>query len=265
MPRLPASSLIFAAFLVSVLPLRAAPPLREAPNPAARPANQLVVSGNACGPTALLNAFRFGNSGWQRASDALTGETDKQLIYTIIRDYGMRPSVHIKGRPRWSSKGVNLADLLDIANEMTRGHFLPGLSQEVMFRKPGESPEKLLKRVHARLNTSLEKGFPPLISLRRYVKRDGSWVALEAHFVTLIALPRNLERNASSFEIRYVDPWGGKSCGGRIAISDKPLLAAATAESPCLVADFPESSVGKKSVRRGEISSLTAAAVMGRW
>ncbi len=177
----------------------------------------------------------------------------------------MRPSAHFKGRPRWSRKGVNLADLLDIANEMTRGHYLPGLNQEVWFRNPGESPEKLLKRVHARLNTSLEKGFPPLISLRRYVKRDSAWVALEAHFVTVIAVPRKLERNASSFEIRYVDPWGGKSRGGRLAISDQALLSDAAADSPCLVAEFPQSSVGKKSVRRGETTGLTAAAVLGRW
>ena len=44
-----------------------------AANPEFKPLNQLRVSGNACGPAALLNAFRFGNTDWQRASNAITG------------------------------------------------------------------------------------------------------------------------------------------------------------------------------------------------
>lgn len=251
--------------LVTALTVSAAPDLREAPNPAAIPANQLVVSGNACGPTALLNAFRFGDASWQRASDALTGETDKQRIYTIIREYGMRPSAHLTGRPRWSKKGVNLADLTDIANEMTRGRFLPQVRQEVLFRSSRETPAKLLARVHSHLETSLKKNFPPLISLRRYVMRGGTWMALDAHFVTVTAVPRKLDKNALSFAIRYVDPWGGKFCQGAVALPDRPVLADATAESPCLVAEFPDASVGKKLIRRGETSTLVPAAVLGRW
>jgi hypothetical protein len=117
----------------------AATPLREAPNLQATPANQLVVAGNACGPTALLNAFRFASPAWQRASAAIAGSTDKELIYTIIRESGMRPSASIKGRPRWSKNGVNLVDLCDIGNELTRGHFLPLMRQEVR-RSPEKAP-----------------------------------------------------------------------------------------------------------------------------
>ena len=135
------------------------------------PADQLAVAGNACGPTALLNAFRFGSPDWQRASNAIAGETDKQRIYTVIRESGMRPSNSIKGHPRWSRKGVNLMDLCDMGNELTRAHFLPLMSQEVLFAKPGESQRKLLGRVHQRFETSLAKGLPPVVSLRRYVRR----------------------------------------------------------------------------------------------
>lgn len=257
--RLLASSVLLTPWLA------AAPPLREAPNPAAVPANQLVVSGNACGPTALLNAFRFANADWQRALSAIVGDSDKQRIYTIIREYGMRPSTTLKDRPRWSKKGVNLADLCDIANEMTRGHFLPPLSQEVLFRNPRETQQALLQRVLTRLNTSLEKGFPPIISLRRYVKRDRVWIALDAHFVTVTSLPRKLAKGQTSFEIAYLDPWGGKPCQGVITIPDSAVLAEIPAESPCLEADFPQASVGRKLVRQGEPSTLTLAAVLGRW
>jgi hypothetical protein len=259
--RLLVNSLAFAPWWV----IAVATPMREAANPSATPVNQLLVSGNACGPTALLNAFRFGNPDWQRASNSIAGESDKQRIYSIIREYGMRPSAMMKGRPRWSKNGVNLADLCDIANEMTRGLFLPLVSHEVLFRAPHESQQALLKRVLVRLNTSLEKGLPPVVSLRRYVKRDKSWVALDAHFVTLIKVPRTLEKGAASFEVSYIDPWGGKACQGTIGIPESAVLAGIPSESPCLEADFPQASVGKKLVRQGEATELTIAAILGRW
>jgi hypothetical protein len=254
--------LVNSIFLaLAVLPVATAAP---------EPANQLVVAGNACGPTALLNAFRFGNPDWQRASTAIAGETDKERIYTIIREYGMRPSSHIKGRPRWSRKGVNLADLGDIANEMTRSHFLPLVSQEVVFLKPGESQEKLVSRVHRLLDTSLGKGLPPLVSLRRYVKRatEGKpleWLVLEAHFVTITSVPHLLQKGARSFPVTYIDPWGGAICQGAISTTDQAILADTSVASPCLEAVFPQAAVGKKRVRSGEPDALTVAAVLGRW
>lgn len=248
----------------------AAPPMRDAPNSQAVPADQLVVAGNACGPTALLNAFRFGSPAWQRASNAIAGETDKQRIYTVIRESGMRPSNSIKGCPRWSRKGVNLVDLCDIGNELTRAHFLPLMSQEVLFAKPGESQKKLLGRVHRRFETSLAKGLPPVVSLRRYVWRSQKgkapeWVVLDAHFVTITSVPRKLETNATSFPVAYADPWGGKICQGGITIPVRGVLADGAADSPCLEAVFPQAAVGKKLVRAGESSTLAVVAVLGRW
>lgn len=255
-----------AAFLLAMTltPLFAGP-LREAPNATATPADQLVVSGNACGPTALLNAFRFGNSDWQRALDNIKGATDKERIYCLIRESGMRPSQHLAGHTRWSRKGVNIADLCDMANETTRGRMLPLVSQEVLFLKKGETPEKLLRRVQQRLDVSLAKGLPPLLSLRRYVRRDGGWVVLDAHFTTLLSLPKKLEKGARSFPVTYADPWGGKIRSGTIAIPQRPVLSDPSGISPCLEAVFPDSSVGKKLVRSGEQSTLTLAAALGRW
>ena len=260
MLRLLASSV----FLLSV------PSALAVPGTAAAPANQLVVAGNACGPTALLNSFRFGNQDWQRSSSAIAGDTDKQRIYTIIREFGMRPSNYIKGHPRWSRKGVNLTDLCDIANEMSAGKFLPTISQEVLFLKPGENQEKLLLRVRRCFETSLVKGLPPVVSLRRYTKRSykgkpPEWMVLDAHFVTVTALPGKLEKNSRSFPVSYIDPWGGKFYQGTISIPDQAILADTGPNSPCLEAVFPQSSVGKKLVRAGEPDALAIAAVLGRW
>jgi hypothetical protein len=224
-----------------------------------------VVSGNACGPTALLNAFRFANADWQRASSTIKGTTDRAQIHTIIRECGMRPSKHLKDRPRWSRKGVSIADLCDMGNELAHGQFLPQLSQQVLFLNPGESPAKLLTRVHRLLETSLRKGFPPILSLRRYVRRGGEWVVLEAHFVTLLSMPKKLEKTAPSFPASYVDPWGGKICNGTIGLPRRPVLANSILTSPCLEAAFPQAAVGKKLVKTGEQSVLVLSAAMGRW
>lgn len=258
-----ASSLI--CLLGIVIPALAAPMLQEASNLSAKPANQLVVAGNACGPTALLNAFHFGSADWRRAYDAIQGSTDKELIYTIIREIGMRPSNHLTGHPRWSRKGVNIADLCDMANELTRGQMLPQISQEVLFAKKGESQEKLIARVHHKLAISLTKGLPPILSLRRYVLRNSQWMVVDAHFVTLVSLPRKLAKGARSFAVSYVDPWGGKILTGNIAIPSQPVLSNFVNTSPCLEAAFPNSSVGKKSLRAGEHSVLALSAALGRW
>jgi hypothetical protein len=248
----------------------AAPALREAPNPSATPANQLAVAGNACGPAALLNSFRFGNPDWQRALDAVGGGNDREQILKLIREIGMRPSKHVPGHPRWSRRGVSLLDLRDMANEMTAGKYLPQVSDEVFFLGSRETPEKLLQRVHRRFDTSLSKGLPPVLSLRRYVLRGQSgknpeWVVLDAHFVTITGIPRKLEKNARSFSVNYIDPWGGKHLQGIIGIPAAAVLADPSGNPSCLEAVFPQTPVAKKRVLKGEQTVLAVSAAIGRW
>lgn len=268
--RAPSKLLGVALFLAFSLSVSASPVMREAPNSSAQPANQLSVAGNACGPAALLNAFRYGSEGWNKTAESIQGQTDREKMLTIIREVGMRPSKHLTGRARWSRKGVNLADLTDIANELTDGRYLPRLSQEVLFRKSGESQEKLLKRVHHRFEKSLSKGLPPIISLRRYALRKqpnggAEWISLDAHFVTLISVPKKLPKGERSFPVTYVDPWGGKVQKGSIAISSNGILSADVEGTPCLEANFPNSAVGKKLVRPGEKHALAIAGALGRF
>jgi len=261
--------LLVAVLATMADPASASPALRQAPNLSAAPVDQLSIAGNACGPAALLAAFRFGNTHWQRAAEAVPGTDDKSRLRSIIQTRGTVASAHIPGRIRWSRSGVNVADLCDIANEMCLGQALPRLDQEVFFLKPGETPELLLKRVHRRLATSLEKGFPPVISIRRFVHRKSAagtaeWVAVDGHFVTLLALPRRLDRHARSFPVTYLDPWGGKRVEGWIGVPDLPLLAAPGSASACLEAVFPQALVGKNLLRPGERSALSLSAAICR-
>ncbi len=243
--------------------------MREAPHPGAVPVDQLAIAGNACGPAALLSAFRFGSEGWRKAADAVDGENDRQRLRKIILEIGMRPSKSLGGRPRWSKSGVNIADLCDMANEMAAGHALPELGYEIMVRKPKESHADLLERVHGRLEKSLAKGLPPVVGIRRFVKRKGGWEVVEAHFVTVIAIPRKLEKGADSFPVTYLDPWGGHRREGRVAISGQEFLAGDGQVdpilAPCLEAVFPQALVGKAKVGKGEATLLTVSAAIGRW
>jgi hypothetical protein len=255
------------------LPLAAATALREAPNPGASAVNQLVVAGNACGPAALLNALRFGDANWQRAATAVAGETDQARLLTIIRTWGLRPSAALAGRKRWSRHGVNVDDLCDMANELTQAQWLPRMGREVLLAQPGESPQKLLARTHNRLTGSLRRGLPPIISIRRIVRRPGkdqtvTWDVLQGHYVTVIGVPAKLDKHATELPVSYVDPWGGKRGEGRLVISTRAFLTGQPGEpaaSPCLEADFPQADVGKKLAKKGETTLLTLAAVIGKW
>lgn len=253
---------------ISLLPLAASAEMREAPNAGAAPVNQLVIAGNACGPAALLSAFRCGNADWNLAAEALPGETDRQKLRHMILKVAMRPSKHLGGRPRWSKSGVNVADLCDMANEMSQGRFPPKVGYEVLFLRAKESPEKLLGRVHNRFEESLAKGFPPVVSIRRFAKRKGTWDVVEGHFVTVIATPRKLGRHDRSFPVTYLDPWGGKRFEGTIAISETAMRAGAAGDPmvpACLEAVFPHALVGKSKVARGEPTFISVSAMIGRW
>jgi len=236
--------------------------MRYARHGDAVPANQLMVAGNACGPAALLNAFRCGNESWQRPLARLQGTTDRERILSIIRQYGGRPSKSLKNHQRWSRRGINLNDLTDIANEMTTGLYLPRLGSQVFFSEKNQAPGKLLQKVHQQLGKSLSRGFPPILSVRRFAFRKGEWVVIEAHFITLTALPEKLDQNATGFSFEYLDPWGGKRCRGDLMIPSRPLPAGVPSNLEILI---PQTPVGKNLVKPGEPSTILFAAAIGRW
>lgn len=239
--------------------------MREAPNAAAAPINQLSVSGNACGPAALLNSCRAGNQSWQAAEKSLVGSSDRERLGLWIRRFGLRPSGTLRGKMRWSSGGMNAEDLVTAANEMSKPLYLPTLALDDLFRRKGEKPGALLKRGRDSMDRSLSRGFPPVLSLRRFVLRKGVWTPVQGHFVTVTSLQRKLTKHEAGFRFTYVDPWGGKRCEGFIKIADQPVLGGDIASSPCLLADVPMSNIGKKEVRRGEVTVVVPSAVIGRW
>jgi hypothetical protein len=255
------------ALLIALIGIKAcaAGEMREAPNPAAAPVNQLSVSGNACGPAALLASCRFGNESWQAAANSLAGSNDKERLTQWIKRFGLRPSATLKGRMRWSNSGINVEDLVTAANEMNRPLYLPTLASDDLFKRKGEKPEELLKRTRACLDESLSKGFPPVLSLRRFALRKGVWTPVQGHFVTVIGVQRKIAKGATEIRISYLDPFGGKRCEGTLKAADRAVLAENSEESPCLIAEVPASKFGRKDVTAGEATVVVPSAVIGRW
>lgn len=255
-----------AAALPSTLPLQAGETFHTAPNPDAPLVSQLIISGNACGPAALLNALRLGSPDWQRPAAALPGNTERDRLGFLIRRYGMRPSSALKGRNRWSRAGVNLTDLLDMGNEMARPYLLSQLSDEVFILNPSDAPHKLLARAHQCLDRSLRKGLPPIVSLRLMTYRKPApggplgWITVRGHFVTITRIPCELVDNADSFPVSYIDPWCAKRAEGIIR------LPAANHPSFCLEASFPTvtQALNEPSGEKSP-AALTLSGILGKF
>ena len=241
--------------------------LISAANQDASPTNQRRAYGNACGPAALLNAFHYGSEKWQRPYNAIPGDDSKSRIDYVISKWGLTQSKHIKGVQRWNQQqGINLVDLHDIANEMCSYHWLPKVKYEILTRKKREQPTELLKHSHERITKSLKKGLPPIICIRRYAYRDSkelkskSWWPISAHFIVIIETSKNIESNANSYKIKYVDPYGGYIREGTIHTDTESFT-----DSPFLAATLPSASIGNSLVKKGEQSILSYSAIIGRW
>lgn len=243
----------------------------RAPNAELQAFNQLLASGNACGPASLLNSFQNGSPKWQALVQTIPGETDKSRLIYVIRRYGLQESHHLKGKKRWTHQGgINLTDLTDIGNEMRGTSWLPMLRNEILLAKSREKHKNLLFRAHSRLAKSMKKGLPPIVSLQRFAQQQGKgqstpqWNVIKGHFIVVTALPKSLSLNATSFPFEYIDPWGGKIRRGIIHVSDSPFQRADEAvKTASLIAEVPNTSVGIEDVQAGQKSTIILSSTLG--
>jgi hypothetical protein len=237
------------------------------PNNTASPINQRRAYGNACGPASLLNAFQYGDQKWQKVFKAVPGTDSRSRIRYVVAAWGNKPSKHLKNTQRWKPKeGINLLDLTDMANEMRSGYYLPKIKNAVLSQKSKESRSQFLQRIHGKLAKSLKKGLPPILSIRRFAyqfsKEVGqkSWWPIRAHFIVVTEIPKKIPPHATSFKIRYVDPYGGFVREGKIQTNTGNFL-----RCPYLGADLPKTDVGKSLVKSNDETLLTFPSIIGIW
>lgn len=149
-----------------------------APKSTAKAINQIPIEKNGCGPASLINAYRFGSPRWNAATDKIEGKTDKEKFEFMVKYYGRIFSSYARATQRWDDRsGINSLDLTDMANDFqTRRKLrLPKLRHTTHFVKDKENHQKLLISTHKHLRKSLQSGFPPLISIKRFAQRGSRW------------------------------------------------------------------------------------------
>jgi len=240
-----------------------------APTAQAKAVDQIAIDKNGCGPTSLMNAYRFGSPAWHIGYEKLAGKpdaTDKQKFKDLVNRFGIHISRH-NGMVRWDKRnGISTLDLCDMANDFqrSRGTNLPKLKVNTHFNPVGEASTALLQDVHKKLRNSMLKGFPPIMTIKRYAHRSLGdymiWKQIHGHFVVLHEIPGKLAPDAKSFQIKYVDPWGGRILSGTVKIPEQSFYAIDSTlsknlkfrKSPTLVVEFPSSRLGRHLLRKGE-------------
>jgi len=259
-------SLIAAALPVQSAEKRTANPTIKAPNLQATALNQQSAYGNGCGPTSLLNAFQFGSRKWQKIFKSTPGNNSRTRINFVVKKWGNKPSNHLKNTLRWNpNAGVTLIDLTDMANEMRNSIFQPKIKYKVLSTKQ-ESSAALIRSTHSNIAKSLKKGLPPILSVHRYAYRfnqqvgQKSWWPIQAHFIVAIEIPKKLPKNATSFHLRYIDPYGGVIRDGIIQTDTGKFT-----RCPFLGAKLPKTDIGKSLLKSGEASMLALTGIIGVW
>ena len=242
------------------------------PTPDAVAMNQIPINRNGCGPVSLINAYKFGSPKWNQGYQKMQGDSDPAKFQDLVRKFGIHISRH-NGMVRWDRRaGINSLDLTDLANQFqrTRKTNLPPLKLNTLFVRPQESHAQLLHRAHRQLRDSLLRGFPPILSVKRFVQRPNGnssvWKQLHGHFVVLHEIPGRIPKDATSFQIKYIDPWGGVIKTGTIKIPKTGFFSLDSTNqnpkfrrSPTLEINFPQSSLGKNLLRKGEKSATILA------
>lgn len=250
-----------------------APPIPDGPvtvpTPQAKAIDQKIINNNGCGPTSLMNAYQFGSPTWNTGYQKLgqkPNATNKQKFNDLVNRFGIHISRH-NGMIRWDKRsGISALDLSDMANDFQRARAtnLPALKVTTHFNPVGEANSTLLQNVHKKLRTSTLKGFPPIITIKRFAQRSLGghliWKQVHGHFIVLHEIPGKIPPDATSFQIKYIDPWGGRILTGTVKIPQQTFYAIDSTitnnpqfrKSPSLVVDFPNSSLGKHLIRKGE-------------
>lgn len=190
---------------------------------------------NACAPSAMINSLKFGNEGMRSAFGSLLGGNDStRLVYLVDRYFRNRPSTVVRGEKRWRFHGVYVADLVQSFREILEEQELSPCSAEYLDRIEGETDPQQLNRVHGWMADSLEKGFPPVLSLRSFMVKtrpehgdEPRWEPGFHHFVVVQSIPRDVLPGAAGMEIRVIDPHTGSISGIHIhpEPAEQPFMA----------------------------------------
>lgn len=206
-------SLLGSSVLVQAEEVKVNYPL--VPSPAPKVLDQKEVGQCACGPCAIFNAFQFGGASLNTLASTLPGDTSADKVRSLIQMYGSKPSVNVHGQPRYlPDGGMSDADLVPFINDWLADKDASLIKGERLTIQNNETPKGNLQRVYNELSYSLAAGFPPVVNLQSYSERKNFfhhyWKWMDGHFVTVVAVQKELPKDASKFCMSVADSQSGR-------------------------------------------------------
>lgn len=173
-------------------------------------------SNNACGPASILNCLKFSRPEMQEVYGKLTGGSDgMKMRFVVDRYLKLRDSSVYPGQRRWGVHGVASEDLVAGMNELLAAHGAGELAATYLDRQEGEASLDFARRIHRLMQTSLERGVTPILSLRAFYVRDQeesghepAWETGPHHNVVVTAAGDFAA--GSGFLLTALDPWEGR-------------------------------------------------------
>jgi hypothetical protein len=185
--------------------------------------SQYVVGENACGPTALLYAFKLGRKDMRDIYDKLIGSTDAEKLRSLIQSHGNKPSQTKYHRTRLEAKsGMAPMDMaataIDLLSSLeTKPSDFNLLSQSMVRRDSESAAGKFIARVHGYLKRSITNKVPvvsivvPYMGTYKPEKNVNVWSEHTGHYVVITGVPETLAEGSLSFNVEYLDPATGRS------------------------------------------------------
>ena len=174
-------------------------------------------SKNACGPASVANVLRFGSPEMQEAWERFVGRDDEtRMRFLIDRWFRTPPSLEFPTKKRLSFDGVLEEDLAAACRDLTEQYDLPALQGGFLDRLEGEKSPAFLARIHGYLSDSLERGIPPILSLKTHVARrverlddEVAWTYSAHHWVVVSGVRKELRIGDLGFSVDLIEPNGG--------------------------------------------------------
>jgi hypothetical protein len=229
--------------------------LAESSNTPRPIATELKVDVNDCAICSIVNSMEWGNAQLQNVAEDLPGATPDQKVQRLIATLGQKKSRVFPSKPRYDPHiGIELVDLVDLTNDILNAAGQKSVTGVFLDRQKDETPVQQLRRVFEILRTSLDSGFPPLVSLRSFVASERvsppgfEWMGKSNHCVAIVDLPKKMSDSELGFRFGYLDSYTGKLDYGYAYVeSIRPFTAAKgddanwqwVADSPFLLAVTP--------------------------
>lgn len=202
--------------------------------------DQRSINEFACGPCCIVNSITHSEPGAGLTVQHLDGESGAEKARFIIDRYGSRASashddsVRINGR----FTGMSPEDLVLTFNEiLDDGGCEMNVAGAFLNRRPDESIQGNLTRVHSLIRGALDAGLPPLFSVRAFVARQKEgdsaplWHALTTHYVVIDSVQDELRPNESAFSFQYLDSFTGQRELGYIYAEEARNFTAAMGDA----------------------------------